>query len=126
MDCFATLAMTTMEEIASWSLSSGGHSCDPLARNDEARVEGISAVIACDKREAFAHGSDATERSIFLADVAMGCFAEPVIGRAFARPLARNDGVWSGFAALPLACNDVAAVAAHSLSSPVPASAHQT
>ena len=35
MDCFATLAMTTMEEIASRSLSSGAHSCDPLARNDE-------------------------------------------------------------------------------------------
>jgi hypothetical protein len=24
----------------------------------------------------------------------MDCFAEPVIGRAFAHPLARNDGAW--------------------------------
>jgi len=36
MDCFAPLAMTTVERIASWSLSSGAHSRNPLARNDGA------------------------------------------------------------------------------------------
>jgi hypothetical protein len=44
-------------------------------------------VIACDKREAFAQGSEATKQSIFFHGVAMDCFAEPVIGRAFARPV---------------------------------------
>jgi hypothetical protein len=44
-------------------------------------------VIACDKREAFAQGSAATKQSIFVHGVAMDCFAEPVIGRAFARPV---------------------------------------
>jgi predicted MFS family arabinose efflux permease len=42
-------------------------------------------VIACDKREVFAQRSEATKQSsLFLA---MDCFAEPVIGRAFARPV---------------------------------------
>jgi hypothetical protein len=44
-------------------------------------------VIACDKREAFAQGSEATQQSSFLACGGMDCFAEPVIGRAFARPV---------------------------------------
>jgi len=34
MDCFAALAMTAGQWIASRSLSSGAHSRDPLARND--------------------------------------------------------------------------------------------
>jgi hypothetical protein len=44
-------------------------------------------VIACDKREAFAQGSEATKQSSFLARSKLDCFAEPVIGRAFARPV---------------------------------------
>ena len=44
-------------------------------------------VIACDKREAFAQGSEATKQSIYRLCRAMDCFAEPVIGRAFARPV---------------------------------------
>jgi hypothetical protein len=44
-------------------------------------------VIACDKREAFAQGSKAAKQSIFFVGAAMDCFAEPVIGRAFARPV---------------------------------------
>src|SRR4029078_13472525 len=44
------------------------------------------AVIACDKREAFAQGSEATKQSIRSPSGAMDCFAEPVIGRAYARP----------------------------------------
>jgi hypothetical protein len=43
-------------------------------------------VIACDKREAFAQGSEATKQSI-EPQGRMDCFAEPVIGRAFARPV---------------------------------------
>jgi hypothetical protein len=35
MDCFAPLAMTRKERIASWSLSSGAHSRDSLAGNDD-------------------------------------------------------------------------------------------
>jgi hypothetical protein len=45
------------------------------------------AVIACDKREAFAQGSEATTQSITSLRDKMDCFAEPVIGRAFARPV---------------------------------------
>jgi hypothetical protein len=41
------------------------------------------AVIACDKREAFAQGS-ASDEAIHSCFVAMDCFAEPVIGRRFA------------------------------------------
>jgi hypothetical protein len=44
-------------------------------------------VIACDKREAFAQGSEATKQSIAPPSGGMDCFAEPVIGRAFARPV---------------------------------------
>jgi hypothetical protein len=59
----------------------------------------IHTVIACDKREAFAQGSLLVRRSLpsgeggcdEAIDVAaqrkMDCFAEPVIGRAFARPV---------------------------------------
>ncbi|MBA2399952.1 MAG: hypothetical protein H0V72_14865 [Bradyrhizobium sp.] len=48
----------------------------------------VPVVIACDKREAFAHGSESDEaiHSSSCASGAMDCFAEPVIGRAFARP----------------------------------------
>ena len=41
-------------------------------------------VIACDKRDAFAQGSEATKQSSFLSAAKMDCFAEPVIGRRFA------------------------------------------
>jgi hypothetical protein len=44
------------------------------------------AVIACDKREAFAQGSESDE-AIHASAPAGGFFAEPVIGRAFARPV---------------------------------------
>ena len=43
-----------------------------------------SNVIACDKREAFAPGSEATKQSILSSHGEMDCFAEPVIGRHFA------------------------------------------
>jgi hypothetical protein len=54
-------------------------------------VAGIAAlnpsiVIAWDKRGGFAQGSVATE-AIHTCCEAMDCFAEPVIGRAFARPV---------------------------------------
>jgi hypothetical protein len=42
--------------------------------------------MACDKREAFAQGSEATTKQSILAR-ALDCFAEPAIGRAFARPV---------------------------------------
>jgi hypothetical protein len=48
---------------------------------------GHIAVIACDKREAFAQGSEATKQSTLSLRGEMDCFAEPVIGRAFARPV---------------------------------------
>jgi hypothetical protein len=47
----------------------------------------VSDVIACDKREAFAQGSEATKQFILSLLGEMDCFAEPVIGRAFARPV---------------------------------------
>jgi len=59
-----------------------------------------SIVIACDKREAFAQGSNgsvlsagpddgAPRRSIdaFFLPPHVGCFGEFIIGRAFARPV---------------------------------------
>jgi hypothetical protein len=65
----------------------------------------LHIVIVCDKREAFAQGRAlATKQSFSMRKERMDCFAEPssggaepVIGRAFARPvgadpLARNDG----------------------------------
>jgi hypothetical protein len=59
-----------------------------LGRIASRECEGVCFdVIACDKREAFAQGSEATKQSIFFHDAAMDCFAEPVIGRAFARPV---------------------------------------
>jgi hypothetical protein len=45
-----------------------------------------SNVIACDKREAFALGSEATKQSILSSHGEMDCFAEPVIGQRFAPP----------------------------------------
>jgi hypothetical protein len=42
------------------------------------------AVIACDKREAFAQGSASDEAIHFSVCGTMDCFAEPVIGRRFA------------------------------------------
>src|SRR2546423_777009 len=53
--------------IASRSLSSGAHSRDPLARNDGRLSARPLSVLACDKREAFAHGSNATKQSIFAS-----------------------------------------------------------
>jgi hypothetical protein len=41
-------------------------------------------VIACDKREAFAQGSESDEVIHLTAQRKMDCFAEPVIGRRFA------------------------------------------
>jgi len=46
----------------------------------------LFVVIACDKREAFAQGS-ASDETIQSRYQALDCFAEPVIGRAFARPV---------------------------------------
>jgi hypothetical protein len=37
--------------------------------------------MACDEREAFAQGSEATKQSILSLLGEMDCFAEPVIGR---------------------------------------------
>ena len=42
-------------------------------------------VIVCDKREAFAQGSESDEAIHLSAWQKMDCFAEPVIGLAFAR-----------------------------------------
>jgi hypothetical protein len=42
------------------------------------------SVIACDKREAFAQGSESDEAIHRSASRDMDCFAEPVIGRRFA------------------------------------------
>jgi hypothetical protein len=50
MDCFASLAMTVMA-FRSWLF--------------EIRIWKSVQVFACDKREAFAHGSNATKQSIF-------------------------------------------------------------
>jgi hypothetical protein len=38
-------------------------------------VIGVEAAIACDKREAFAQGSEASKQSIFLLCRDMDCFA---------------------------------------------------
>src|ERR1700736_689671 len=65
-------------------------------------ISSFSAVIACDKREAFAQGSAATKQSILSSRGEMDCFAEPVIGRRFAptRWLAMTEP--TSLAALPL------------------------
>ena len=44
----------------------------------------IKAVIACDKREAFAQGSTCDEAIHSFLRREMDCFAEPVIGRRVA------------------------------------------
>jgi len=43
-------------------------------------------LIARDKREAFAQGSDSDE-TIQSHEQELNCFVEPVVGRAFARPV---------------------------------------
>jgi hypothetical protein len=43
-------------------------------------------VIACNKREAFAQGSESSEAIHLSPCGGMDCFAEFIIGRAFARP----------------------------------------
>jgi len=53
--------------------------------NSSGTIRPGSLVIACDKREAFAYGSK-VRRNPFSLCGDMDCFAEPVIGRAFARP----------------------------------------
>jgi len=80
--------------IASRSLSSSAHSRDPLARNDgltpRVLLPHFRSVIACDKREAFAQGSEATKQSSLpLCGAALDCFAAlaMTVGRAFARPV---------------------------------------
>jgi hypothetical protein len=45
-----------------------------------------ASVIACDKRYAFAQGSESDEAIHSSLRGEMGCFAEPVIGRPFSRP----------------------------------------
>ena len=59
------------------SLSPGGHPADPVAGDDSEVWRSTIDVIA---------RSEATKQSI-LACYEMECFAEPVIGRAFARPV---------------------------------------
>jgi hypothetical protein len=71
----------------------------PCVRRDD------TDVIACDNRDAFAHGSERDEAIHFLC-CAMDCFGEPGIGRRFAptrwlamtakEELAVHDGGWSG------------------------------
>jgi hypothetical protein len=49
--------------------------------------EKTNAVIACDRRGAFAQGSNATKQSsLSTQKKILDCFAEPVVGRALARP----------------------------------------
>jgi hypothetical protein len=43
-------------------------------------------VIAWTNAQRLRKGAEATKQSIFDARCAMDCFAEPAIGRAFARP----------------------------------------
>jgi hypothetical protein len=101
MDCFAALAMTERHGFASRSLSTGARLRDPLARNDG---EGYT-VIACDKREAFAQGSEATKQSsLFFArrDGLLRCARNDgeawIASRSLSTsahsrdPVARNDG----------------------------------
>src|SRR5882757_8012273 len=112
MDCFASLAMTAQhlnclcclklecrhcEErsdeaihalfaarwIASRSLSSGAHSRDPLARNDGSTPE-LSLLFEI--RVPSLRGAKRRSNPCSLCGL-MDCFAEPVIGRAFARPV---------------------------------------
>jgi hypothetical protein len=47
----------------------------------------VFVVIACDKREAFVARERSDEAIQLPFGVALDCFAEPVIGRAFARPV---------------------------------------
>jgi hypothetical protein len=53
------------------------------SRRETAELYLDGAIIACDKREAFAQGSEATKIPVSLFR-SMDCFAEPVIGRRFA------------------------------------------
>jgi hypothetical protein len=47
----------------------------------------VSNVIACDNAKRLRKGALATKQSILSLRSDMDCFAEPVIGRAFARPV---------------------------------------
>jgi hypothetical protein len=60
----------------------GTMDCFASARNDGDGAHGLSVVFACDKRNAFAHGSNATKQSILSFRGTMDCFAG-----------ARNDGL---------------------------------
>jgi hypothetical protein len=66
----------------------GEDECDSSASRETCGeiAKPYPVVIACDKRGAFAQWSEATKQSNFLCR-SMDCFAEPVIGRAFARPV---------------------------------------
>jgi hypothetical protein len=59
----------------------------PVVENPSINTGHQTPVIACDKREAFAQGSTCDEAIRGAACCPMDCFAEPVIGRAFARPV---------------------------------------
>jgi hypothetical protein len=70
--------------IARRSLSSGGHSADPLAGDDGWACGGAFAFNELLPAPVIA---SAAKQSSFLFVATMDCFAEPVIGRAFARPV---------------------------------------
>jgi hypothetical protein len=60
-----------------------------LGRDDE-----IDSIFQIANSEIVIARSKATKQSILSLRGEMDCFAEPVVGRAFARyPLARNDGL---------------------------------
>jgi hypothetical protein len=91
--------------IARRGLSSGGHSADPLAGDDgwgcgafvlcngfnfqKSPQFSCSAVIASAAKQSRAPNviASAAKQSILSLRGEMDCFAEPVIGRAFARPV---------------------------------------
>src|SRR5205814_2397743 len=81
MNCFAPLAMTTVERIALRRLSSGAHGATGgsqravIARSEATKQSTLSSL------------RDGLLRSARNDDGRADCFVEPVIGRAFAQPV---------------------------------------
>src|SRR6267378_3551685 len=106
MDCFAALAMTGSAALFRHCEERSDEAIQPLASCFAEPVTGSarSSVIACDKREAFAQGSEATKQSSFFArrDGLLRCARNDGEARIASRslstgahsrdPVARNDG----------------------------------
>jgi hypothetical protein len=87
---FDSITDTSEYRITRWSLSSGAHSRDPVAlptlrRRCNSRFNFQTATTI--RLKAVIARSEATKQSILSLCGEMDCFAEPVIGRAFARPV---------------------------------------